>query len=104
MFFEKGRVTFVHSLKCDGTYPIEVRDDKLTVYWVRATGCPVRYGLDKTFSSVQAPVAGRPFADISIVNDSILFVKYLYPDWIEELHRHLSGQDTLFPNVFFRER
>ena len=104
MFFEEGKVTFVHSLKCDGTYPIQVTDDRVIIYWAKVTSCPDKYGLSKTFSSVQAPVAGKPFADISIVNDSVLSVKYRYPDWINELHHHSHNQDTLFPTAFFRRK
>ncbi len=98
--FEKEEVKFFFTPQCIYRYKTRLDKNRLIFYWGYDSDCVFDRGLEKDMGAKKQPIAGEPFGEFVLVNDTTLSVKYYYPEWVRKVNEHQNDIDTLFPTVF----
>ena len=78
--------------------------DKVELLWSYKTDCISNLKfLSKQNGVKNYPKYGDAFCEYSLVNDSIIEVKYNFPEWVEQVNK--TEKDSVFPKfLYFNER
>ncbi|MFN3753920.1 hypothetical protein [Flavobacterium sp.] len=76
--------------------------DKIELLWTYKTDCLYELKSIKNSNGVKKyPKNGDAFCEYSLVNDSVIKVKYNFPEWIKKVNE--IEKDSIFPHYFYRE-
>lgn len=99
--FREGKVCFEFNPSCEYCFPVRVENNKMLFFWIEDMNCNFNRGLDAKFQGIRSPSKGDLFGEIYRINDSIIYVKYFFVDWVKMINeKEKSTIDTLFPSVF----
>jgi hypothetical protein len=97
--FTQDKVHFDFSTSCGYWYETQIVDDRKMVFnWDYNASCSYDFGMEKTFGLSRTPVVGEPFGEFVLVNDTLMQVNYIYPEWVERINRHRNAE--VFPTTF----
>lgn len=85
------------------TYHYSTGTDKIELLWTYKTDC--LYGpesIEKSNGIKKYPKNGDAFCEYSLVNDSVLKVKYNFPEWTNKVNE--IEKDSIFPNYLYLEK
>lgn len=101
--FDNHSLIYSYSFPCGYTYPIKIDGNNIIVYWAYKEDCTVEIGIHKKFGLKESPAVGKPFARISIVNDTTVRMEYLYPEWVKAFNEFNNPEkcDTILPVLFY---
>jgi hypothetical protein len=77
--------------------------DKIELLWSYKTDCLLNMEfLEKTNGVKKFPRVGDSFCEYALVNDSVINVKYNFPEWVKEVNK--IAEDTIFPNRLYLQK
>lgn len=87
LFFStrKDTVDIVFDGQCMYSYPYKTKENIIVVNYAFAEDCTHLIGIRKKFK-VKSPKIGKPFIELTLINDSILKANYLYPEWKDSVN------------------
>ena len=101
--FRVGKIYFEFNPSCEYGFPARLDSNRIVFFWDDDKNCNFERGLHSGFSGVRSPIIGEPFGEVYRLDDSTLYIKYLYSDWIRRINdQERKSIDTLFPAVFRR--
>ena len=77
--------------------------DKIDLLWSYKTDCLLNLDFLKKSNGVKTyPKFGDVFCEYNLVNDSVITVKYNFPDWTDKINQ--MENDSLFPKYFYLQQ
>lgn len=79
------------------------KNDKIELLWTYKTDCLLDMEFLKNSNGVKKyPKNGDSFCEYTLVNDSIIKVKYNFPEWAEKINK--IEKDSIFPKYLNLEK
>lgn len=76
--------------------------DKIELLWSYKTDCILDMDFLRQSNGIRRfPKPGDPFCEYELVNDSLIHVKYNFPEWTKEINK--INKDSIFPNYLHLE-
>ncbi len=77
--------------------------DKIELLWSYKTDCLLEMDFLKKSNGIKRyPKQGDAFCEYKLVNDSVIEVKYKFPEWIKKINE--MEKDSIFPQYFYLEK
>ena len=77
--------------------------DKIELLWTYKKDCLFEpKSLQSSNGIKKHPKIGDAFCEYTLVNDSVIKVKYNFPEWVKKVNR--NERDSIFPQYFYLER
>jgi hypothetical protein len=77
--------------------------DKIELLWSYKTDCLLKMDfLRKSNGIKKYPKAGEAFGEYSLLNDSVITVKYNFPEWAEKINK--MERDSIFPKYLYLKK
>ena len=77
--------------------------DKIELLWTYKTDCLLDMNFLKNSNGIKKyPKNGDSFCEYSLVNDSIIKVKYNFPEWTKKVNE--IAKDSIFPQYLYLEK
>ena len=77
--------------------------DKIELLWSYITDCLLTMDfLRKSNGIKNFPKAGDAFCEYSLINDTVIVVKYNYPEWTEKINK--MEKDSIFPKYLYLKK
>lgn len=77
--------------------------DEIEILWSYKTDCLRDPGfLSKTNNVKRHPKTGDVFSEYHLVNDTVIKVKYNFPEWVAAVNK--IAKDSIFPNYLYLEQ
>lgn len=74
--------------------------DKIELLWSYKTDCLLSMDfLRKSNGAKKYPKAGDAFYEYSLLNDTVIFVKYNFPEWTDKINK--MEKDSIFPKYLY---
>jgi hypothetical protein len=76
--------------------------DKVHLLWSYKSDCLLDMDfISQTHNVKRYPKHGDEFSEYQLLNDSVIVVKYHFPEWTNEVNR--IAKDSVFPKYFYLE-
>jgi hypothetical protein len=101
--FEKEFVSYQFHGQCIYTFftnYYHTKTDKIELLWTYKTDCISPLDFLKSSHGVKKfPKHGDAFCEYTLVNDSVISVKYNFPEWVKAVNKF--EKDSIFPNYLY---
>jgi len=85
------------------TYHFSSDADKIQLLWSYKTDCLLNMDfLNKSNGVKEHPKFGEPFCEYKLKNDSVIEVKYYFPEWTDKINQ--MEKDSIFPKYFYLQQ
>jgi len=76
--------------------------DKIELLWSYKSDCLLNMDfMSQTHNIKKVPKHGDAFSEYQLLNDSVITVKYNFPEWTNEVNK--IAKDSIFPKYFYLE-
>lgn len=93
----------MYNASCWLNFPFEFDGYRIVVFWDTLIDSKYDFDIVKAMRRVDKKHIGKPFMELTLINDSTLHAKYLIPDIVRNINES-DKTHTLFPKTFYASK
>jgi hypothetical protein len=99
--FHETSIQYLYSNESDYVYNYHnLTENKFDLVWASRTRKKLEL-IESSHGITKYPKNGDIFATYTLINDSVMSVKYRFPDWIKKVNQ--LAKDSIYPKYLYRK-